>query len=56
MDGHSSSNEDAAFWRSKTAAERVAAVEFLRRQCYLTTNRTEMPRLVKVLRLIEKGA
>lgn len=48
--------EDAAFWRAKTPEERVAAVEFLRLQCYLTGGKTEMPRLVKVLRLVEKGA
>jgi len=50
------SAEDAAYWRSKTPEERVAAVEFLRRQCDLTSGRSELPRLVKVLRLVEKKA
>jgi hypothetical protein len=46
--------EDAAYWRSKTPEERVAAVEFLRRQCFLTSGRTEMPRLAKVVRIVDK--
>ena len=36
--------------------ERVAAVEFLRRQCYYTTGKLAMPRLVKDLKLVARRA
>lgn len=53
VDARAAGEHDAAYWRSKTPAERVAAVEFLRRQCYYTTGKTEMPRLVKILKLVD---
>ncbi|NNN06329.1 MAG: hypothetical protein HKL90_10555 [Elusimicrobia bacterium] len=53
VDPHAPS-DDAEYWRSKTPEERVAAVEFLRRQCALTAGDGPMPRLVKVLRLVDR--
>jgi hypothetical protein len=44
--------EDLAFWLSKTPAERIEAVEFLRRQCLYALGRTVEPRLDKVIRLL----
>jgi len=46
--------DDAAFWRAKTPEERVEAVEFLRRQCLYTAGLTAMPRLARVVRLVDK--
>lgn len=54
VDPRSQDSDDAAYWRSKLPEERVAAVEFLNRQCDLTSGRVEAPRLVKVLRLVDK--
>lgn len=37
----SSIKEDLAYWRSRPAEERVAAVDYLRRQFYGSTNRLQ---------------
>lgn len=49
-------DDESAFWRSKTPEERVAAVEFLRLQCLYASGRTEMPKLARVARLVDKRA
>jgi hypothetical protein len=49
-------DDEAAFWRSKTPEERVAAVEFLRLQCLYTSGLTQMPNLARVARLVDKRA
>ncbi len=38
---HSSINEDLAYWLSKTPQERIAAIEFLRRQYYGSSARLQ---------------
>jgi len=38
---YSSIQEDLAYWRSRSPEERVAAVEFLRRQYYGSTARLQ---------------
>jgi hypothetical protein len=37
----SSTKEDLAYWRSRPPEERVAAVDYLRRQFYGSTNRLQ---------------
>lgn len=54
VDLHARTDDDAAFWRAKTPEERVAAVEFLRQQCYYATGKTAMPRLAHTLRIVDK--
>lgn len=56
IDKRSAADEDAAFWRSKTPEERVAAVEFLRLQCLYASGLTRMPKLRRVARLVAKRA
>lgn len=54
VDLRARTDDDAAFWRAKTPEERVAAVEFLRRQCLYATGETEMPRLARVITIVDK--
>lgn len=56
IDKGAAKDDESAYWRSKTPEERVAAVEFLRLQCLYASGRTEMPRLARVARLVEKRA
>ena len=42
---------DLAYWLSRPAAERIAAVEFLRQQCYGSGHRLQ--RVVRIKRLHE---
>lgn len=44
--------EEAAFWRARPAAARLAAVEFLRRQVYGAP--TRLLRTARVIRLEER--
>ena len=50
--------DDVAYWHSRTVEERMAHLEFLRRQAYFTAQAklgnypTEMPRMQKVGRII----
>lgn len=46
--------EDAAYWLGKPPEDRVAAVEFLRRQCLYAVGQTEMPRMARVARLVDR--
>jgi hypothetical protein len=46
--------DDVEFWKKKTPEERLAAVEFLREQCYLAMGIEGQPRLVREWRIIEK--
>lgn len=48
--------EDLAYWLARTPEERVAAVEFLRRQCLYAAGRVDEPRLEKVIRLVPRKA
>ena len=45
--GMSGAVEDLRYWRGKTPAERVAAVEFLRRQYYGSA--TRLQRIVNII-------
>ena len=54
VDLHARTDDDAAFWRAKTPEERVAAVEFLRRQCLYATGKTGMPRLARVITIVDR--
>ena len=56
IDKGAAKDDEAAFWRSKTPEERVAAVEFLRLQCLYTSGLTKMPKLARVARLVDKRA
>jgi anti-sigma-K factor RskA len=56
VDKRAAKDDEAAFWRSKTPEERVAAVEFLRLQCLYASGLTEMPKLARVARLVDKRA
>ncbi len=47
----SSVKQDLDYWLSKTVEERLAAVEFLRRQCYGSTT----PRLQRVARVVKRS-
>lgn len=49
-------DEDRAFWLTKTPEERIAAVEFLRQQCFYATGQTGEPRMEKILRLLPRRA
>jgi hypothetical protein len=46
-------NSDLDFWLKKTPEERIAAVEFLRKQHYALCGHTELPRMIKSLQLRE---
>jgi hypothetical protein len=48
--------DDLAYWLARTPDERIAAVEFLRRQCLYATGQTQEPRLTKTLRLVPRRA
>lgn len=47
-------HEDGQFWKAKTAEERVAAVEFLRKQYYIIKGCKKLPRLRRVLKVVER--
>ena len=51
---HARDDDAADFWRAKTPEERVAAVEFLRLQCVYASGKTEMPRLERVITIIDR--
>jgi hypothetical protein len=44
---------DYAFWLTKTPAERIEAIEFLRLQ-YLALNKNAPQRLQRILRIVDK--
>lgn len=46
--------DDLRFWLAKSPAERIAAVEFLRRQCLLVTGQKNFPRLTHSFQLRER--
>ena len=56
VDKHAAKNDEAAYWRSRTPEERVAAVDYLRLQCLYTSGLTVMPKLARVVRLVDKRA
>ena len=41
------------FWRTKTPEERISAVEFLREQFYLIQGYSEIPRIIKTIKLTD---
>lgn len=43
------------FWQDRSPEERLAAVEFLREQCYLAMGYRRRPRLKRVVRLVERS-
>ena len=48
--------EDQAFdfWKTRSAEDRVGAVEFLREQFYAVRGHTKIPRMIKTLRLVDR--
>lgn len=46
-------NYDLEYWLSKTAEERISAIEFLRQQFYETKDGSP-PRLQRVIRVIKR--
>ena len=42
------------FWQSKSAEERLSAVEFLREQCYAIMGYRETPSLIRKITVIER--
>ncbi|MCB1173669.1 MAG: hypothetical protein KDK39_08895 [Leptospiraceae bacterium] len=49
-------DEDRTYWQSKSPAERLAAVELLRRNYYACLGYTELPRLQKVITIRKRDA
>jgi hypothetical protein len=49
LEDHDQAREDLAYWLSKTPEERVAAVDFLRRQVHGTDQRLQ--RVARVIKL-----
>jgi hypothetical protein len=43
------------FWRQKSPEERLDAVEFLREQCYIIQGHTELPRIIRELKIVERA-
>lgn len=50
LNDKSAAADDLAYWLSRTPEERVAAVEYLRNQCYGNKGR---PRLQRVARIVK---
>lgn len=48
--------DDLQFWLGKSPAERIDAVEFLRRQCHLVTGQKALPRLARTIQLRDRHA
>ena len=46
--------DDIKFWKEKTPEERLSAVETLREQFYAIQGCKSIPRLKRVLRLVER--
>jgi hypothetical protein len=45
---------DRLFWQSKSPAERLSAVEFLREQCWAIQGLKAMPRIIKEIRIVDR--
>ncbi len=54
VDSKEEKNE-IAFWRSRSAEDRIGAVEMLREQYYAVCGFASTPRLVKEMRLAYRG-
>ncbi len=44
-------NNDYEFWKTKTAEERLSAVEFLREQCYIIQGYDQPPSIIRRISL-----
>ena len=45
---------DCLFWQTKSPAERLSAVEFLREQCYAIQGFKAMPRIIKEIHIVDR--
>ncbi|MDD5656872.1 MAG: helix-turn-helix domain-containing protein [Elusimicrobia bacterium] len=48
--------ETLRFWLAQPPEARISAVEFLRRQCYMVTGKTRLPRMERTIQLRERRA
>ncbi len=46
--------ETIEYWKDKTPDERLSAVEFLREQYYIIQGHVSLPRIVRVINLIDR--
>lgn len=44
-----------AYWQTRSEEERISAVELLRTQCYVLSGHGRLPRISKVIRLVDRG-
>lgn len=43
------------FWKEKTPEERLSTVEFLREQFYIIQGYTDIPRIIRELKIVERS-
>ena len=43
------------FWKEKSPEERLSAVEFLREQFYIIQGHTDIPRIIRELKIVERS-
>ena len=46
--------ETIKYWKEKTPDERLSAVEFLREQYYIIQGHVSLPRIIRVINLIDR--